>query len=100
MEDEAMRIPPLSIKPRNESAREAMRRHFAILIGLLKVVLVGGIIQIVVLGTTGVIALYVLGLEGANAGWLVILSWFLAAYFIKLYGRSIFPVNADQFTRV
>ncbi|KZN26023.1 hypothetical protein A4G99_23380 [Haladaptatus sp. R4] len=77
-----------------------MRRHLAILVGLLKVVVVGSIIQIVVLGTTGVIAMYGLGWKGANGGFLVILSWFLAAYFIKLYGRSIFPVNADQFTRV
>ncbi|WP_227380021.1 hypothetical protein [Haladaptatus halobius] len=100
MEDEAMRIPSLSIEAPNETARETLRRHFAILVGLLKVVLVGSIIQIVVLGTTGVIAMYILGLEGAAAGWLVILSWFIAAYFIKLYGRSIFPVNADQFTRI
>ena len=100
MEDKAMRIPPLSIEAPNETARDTLRRHFAILIGLGKIILVGSIIQIVVLGTTGVIALYVLGLEGANAGWLVILSWFLAAYFIKLYGRSIFPVNADEFTRI
>ncbi|MFH5800835.1 hypothetical protein [Haladaptatus sp. CMAA 1911] len=100
MEDEAVQIPPLSIKPRNESAREAMRRHFAILIGLLKVVLVGSIIQIVVLACAWALGRHVLHYSSTATGWMVILSWFLAAYFIKLYGRSIFPVNADQFTRV
>ena len=100
MEDEAMRIPPLSIEAPNETARETLRRHVAVLVGIGKLLLVGSFIQIIVLGTTGSIALYVLDVSNYVGGWMVIFSWFIAAYFIKLYGRSIFPVNADQFTRI
>ena len=68
--------------------------------GIGKLILVGSLIQIIVLGTTGGIALYVLGVSNYVGGWMVIFSWFIAAYPIKLYGRSIFPVNRDQFTRI
>ena len=100
MEDETMRIPPLSIEAPNETARDTLRRHGAVLVGIGKLILVGSLIQIIVLGTTGSIALYVLDVSNYVGGWMVIFSWFIAAYFIKLYGRSIFPVNADQFTRI
>ena len=60
MEDKTMRIPPLSIEAPNETARDTLRRHFAVLVGIGKLILVGSLIQIIVLGTTGGIALYVL----------------------------------------
>ncbi len=100
MEGKAMRIPLLSIEAPNETARETLNRHVAVLVGIGKHIPVGSLIQIIVFGTTGGIALYVLDVSNYVGGWMVIFSWFLAAYFIKLYGRSIFPVNADQFTRI
>jgi hypothetical protein len=100
MEDEAMQIPPLSIEPPNESARETVRRHIAILLGLVKVLLVACLIQITVLGSVGAVALYVLDVSNQAGGWMVIFSWFGAAYLMKLYARSVFPVNADRFERV
>lgn len=95
-----MRIPPLSIKPPNETASEAMRRHLSMLVGIVKALLAACLIQIVVLGIVGVITIYVLNLKTEVAGWIIILSWFLAAYFMKLYARSVFPVNADKFEQV
>ncbi|GAA0255513.1 hypothetical protein ACFFQF_16565 [Haladaptatus pallidirubidus] len=95
-----MQIPPLSIEAPNETARETVRRHTAILIGLIKVLLVGGLIQIVVLGSVGAVALYILNVSQDTSGWMVIFSWFGAAYLMKFYARSVFPVNGDRFERV
>ncbi|WP_227356085.1 hypothetical protein [Haladaptatus salinisoli] len=100
MGDKIVRIPPLSIEAPNETARDTLHRHVAVLVGIGKLLLVGSLIQILVLGTTGAIALYFLDVSKYVGGWMVILSWFLAAYLIKLYGRSIFPVNTDQFTQL
>ncbi|RBI58317.1 hypothetical protein DMJ13_27355 [halophilic archaeon] len=89
-----MQIPPLSVPARDETAKETVQRHLAVVYGFGKLILVGIPVQVIVLAAAYLVGKHVLHLTQHTTGWVVILSWFLAAYILKLYARRLFPVNA------